>query len=78
MWSHRSAISSGMGYLQAAMAPAIAPMVSESPPREMARRMTSSKEFPSMKAIIASGALPWQDTSNPYLGRISAIVRCRL
>ena len=56
--SHRSAISSGIGYLHAAMAPAIAPMVSESPPIEIAKRMTSSKELPSRKAMIASGTLP--------------------
>ena len=44
MESHRSTISSGIGYIQAAMPPAIAPIVSESPPREMAKRITSSKE----------------------------------
>lgn len=56
--SQRSAISSGIEYIQAAMAPAIAPMVSESPPSDIAKRITSSKELPSRKAIMASGALP--------------------
>jgi len=52
------AISSGMGYIQAAIAHAMAPIVSESPPSEIAKRRTSSKEFPSRNAIMASGTLP--------------------
>ena len=58
MESHLSAISSEIGYIHAAIAPAMAPMVSESPPNEIAKRITSSKVFPSKKAIIASGTLP--------------------
>lgn len=56
--SQRMAISSGMGYIQAAIAHAMAPIVSESPPSEIAKRRTSSKEFPSRNAIMASGTLP--------------------
>ena len=44
------------------MAPAIQAIVSESPPRETAKRITSSNEFPSINAIMASGTLPWQES----------------
>ena len=44
--------------MHAAIAPAIAPIVSESPPSEIAKRITSSNELPSKKAMIASGTLP--------------------
>ena len=40
-----------------AMEPALQVRVSQSPPKETAVRITSSKELPSRKAVIASGTV---------------------
>lgn len=53
-----------------AILPAIAACVSESPPRDMAFLMVSSKLSASKKQIIASGTLPAHETSKLYHGRI--------
>ena len=51
--------------------------VSASPPSETAFRTAPSKDVDSRKAMIASGTVPWQETSNRYPGRIYASDRPR-
>ena len=45
------------------MPPVMQASVSESPPRETAFRMASSKSVESRKATIAGGTVPWQLSS---------------
>ena len=51
-------IHSGIPYAASAMLPVMAPIVSLSPPRDMAFRIASSKSVLSRKAMIACGTLP--------------------
>ena len=60
--------------MTSAMLPAIAAMVSLSPPIEIAPERTSVKLLPSRNALIACGTEPLQETSNVYVLRISSRV----
>ena len=60
--------------MTSAMLPAIAAMVSLSPPIEIAPERTSVKLLPSRNALIACGTEPLQETSIVYVLRISSRV----
>ena len=60
--------------MTSAMLPAIAAMVSLSPPIEIAPERMSVKLLPSRNALIACGTAPLQETSNVYVLRISSRV----
>ena len=49
----------------------MAPMVSASPPREIAFLIVSLVSVPSKKQMMDSGTVPWQDPSKVYVFLIS-------
>ena len=69
--------SNGTSIDAAAMLPAIHPMVSVSPPREIAPITASSKDSASRKQIMDSATVLSQAVSKAYEGRISSVVRLR-
>ena len=60
------------------MPPAIAAIVSASPPNEIALRIASSQLSDSRKAMIDCGTEPWQEISKRYRSRMSASRSLRL
>ena len=46
--------------------------VSPSPPREMAFRMASSTSSDSRKAVMVRGTVPWQDSSDLWVGSFTS------